>query len=175
MMFKKMMFKKSCLALILPLCALCVWGSAGAETLKKITAVAKKPPLVLPNDPLQLDFVFDKAADLKAWLRDNGDFLLEGYIRHNHFRCGTYELGIRFGKGDGCVNVEWLSQPVYISRQRQCNQAVLHHDGAANVPELSGKLDEVTCAQLSIKCDGVCGMADMPKANEEPSGTGVLR
>jgi hypothetical protein len=168
------MFKKSCLYLFIPFCIFCVWGSAYSETMKKITAVAKKPALVLPNDPLQLDFVFDKASDLKAWLRDNGDFLLEGYIRHNHFRCGTYELGIQFGKGDGCVNVEWLSQPVYISRHRQCNQAVLHHDGAANVPELAGKFNEVTCAQLSIRCNGICGIADMP-TGRDPSSTGVLR
>ncbi|MCG6969638.1 MAG: hypothetical protein LJE85_07725 [Gammaproteobacteria bacterium] len=142
--------------------------------MKKVTALAKKPALVLPNDPKQLDFVFDKASDLKAWLRENGDFLLEGYIRHNHFRCGTYELGIQFGKGDGCVNVEWLTQPVYISRHRQCNQAVLHHDGAANVPELAGKFNEVTCGQLFIRCNGVCGMADIPTGSD-PSSTGVLR
>ncbi|WP_455209919.1 hypothetical protein [Kaarinaea lacus] len=151
-----------------------VWGGANAETVKKISAVAKKPPLVLPKDQPQLDFVFDKASDLKAWLRDNGDFLLEGYIRHNHFRCGTYQLGIQFGIGDGCVNVEWLATPVFVSRHRQCNQAVLHHDGTGNVPEAAAKFSEVTCAQLHIKCDGVCGTADMPKSSDSP-GTGVLR
>ncbi len=150
------------------------WGSANAGTLKKLTAVAKKPVLILPNDIPQLDFVFDKPSDLKAWLRDNGNFLLEGYIRHNHFRCGTYELGIQFGVGDGCVNVEWLSEPMYISRQRQCNQAVLHHDGSGNVPEAAARFNEVSCAQLYIKCDGVCGTADMPAAGDT-SGTGVLR
>lgn len=173
------MSKKSALYLyvyiVVPLLVMGVWNSAGAEVLKKITAVAKKPALVLPNDPLQLDFVFDKASDLKALLKENGDFLLEGYIRHNHFRCGTYQLGIQFGKGDGCVNVEWLSQPVYVSRQRQCNQAVLHHDGSANVPEVATSFNKVTCAQLLIKCDGVCGVTDIPMSTEPSSSSGVLR
>jgi hypothetical protein len=168
------MIKKSFLYLVILFLTVGVWGAANADSLKKITAVAKKPVLVLPNDKPQLDFVFDKPSDLKAWLRDNGNFLLEGYIRHNHFRCGTYQLGIQFGIGEGCVNVQWLSEPIYISRHRQCNQSVLHHDGSGNVPEAAAKFKEVSCAQLYIKCDGVCGTADMPRP-EDPSGTGVLR
>ena len=168
------MNNKSCIYLIVGLLMGCIWGNANAGELKNLTAVAKKPAFVLPKDPKQLDFLFDKASDLKAWLRENGDFLVEGYIRHNHFRCGTYQLGIQFGTGDGCVNVEWLAEPVYISRHRQCNQAVLHHDGSGNVPEAAAKFSEVTCAQLSIKCDGVCGTAGMP-SGDEPSSTGVLR
>ena len=168
------MIKKSFLYLIMSLFIASVWGVANAGSLKKLSAVAKKPVLILPNDIPQLDFVFDKPSDLKAWLRDNGSFMLQGYIRHNHFRCGTYQLGIQFGVGDGCVNVQWLSDPIYISRHRQCNQSVLHHDGAGNAPEAAAKFSEVSCAQLFIKCDGVCGTADMPKAGD-PSGTGVLR
>ena len=154
---------------VICLTVLCAWSAANSGELKKITAVAKKPPLVLPNDTPQLDFQFDKASDMKAWLKDNGDFLLQGYIQHNHFRCGTYELGIQFGKGDGCVNVEWFAQPVYVSRQKQCNQAVLHHDGAANVPEVAGKIDQVTCAELHIRCEGVCGIAAIPSNTGFPS------
>jgi hypothetical protein len=168
------MIKKSFLYLVILFFTAGVCGTAIAETVKKFTAVAKKPSFVLPKDKPQLDFVFDKASDMKAWLQDNGNFLLQGYIRHNHFRCGTYQLGIQFGIGDGCVNVEWLAEPIYISRQRQCNQAVLHHDGSGNVPEAAAKFNEVTCAQLYIKCDGVCGTADMPNASDSPS-TGVLR
>jgi hypothetical protein len=168
------MIKKSFLYLAILFLTASICGAVNAETLKKLTAVAKKPVLVLPNDIPQLDFVFDKPSDLKAWLRDNGNFLLEGYIRHNHFRCGTYQLGIQFGVGDGCANVDWLSEPIYISRERQCNQAVLHHDGSGNVPEAAARFGEVSCAQLFIKCDGVCGTADMPRAGDS-SGTGVLR
>jgi hypothetical protein len=50
----------------------------------------------------------------------------------------------------------------------------LHHDGSANVPEAAAKFNEVTCAQLHIKCDGVCGTSDMPSGNGS-SSTGVLR
>jgi|GEM_PF-787419 len=168
------MTNKSVFYLAILFFTLSVCSSANSESLKKITAVAKKPALVLPNDPVQLDFVFDKASDLKAWLRDNGNFLLQGYIRHNHFRCGTYQLGIQFGMGDGCINVEWMAEPVYVSRHRQCNQAVLHHDGSGNIPEAAANFNKVTCAQLFIKCDGICGTADMPSPGDSPS-TGVLR
>lgn len=168
------MISKRLLCIVILFASAGVCSSAHAETLKKLSAVAKKPPLVLPKDKPQLDFLFDKASDLKAWLRNNGNFLLEGYIRHNHFRCGTYELGIQFGVGDGCVNVQWLAEPMYISRHRQCNQAVLHHDGSGSIPEAAAKFNEITCAQLFIKCDGVCGTADIPAA-ADPSGTGVFR
>jgi hypothetical protein len=96
-----------------------------------------------------------------------------GYIRHNHFRCGTYQLGIQFGSGNGCVNVKWYSEPVYVSRHRQCNQAVLHHDGYQNDPKLANKFDEITCAQLLIKCDGVCGVADIPMGDGSSGSSGL--
>lgn len=163
------MIKKTLLYGFIPLFTLVLSAGAASDTLKKITALAKKPPLVLPNDPLQLDFVFDQPSDLKAQLRENGNFFLQGYLRHGQFRCGVYELGIQFGKGDGCVNVEWFSEPVFVSRERQCNQAVLHHKGAGDMPEIAGRFNEVTCAQLHIKCEGVCGLADMPKSNDSPS------
>jgi len=160
------MMKKILLSLVIAVSTMSVSALGAAETVKKTTAVAKKPSVVLPDEPKQWDFLFDKSSDLKAWLRDNGNFLLQGYIRHNHLLCGTYQLGIQFGKGDGCVNVEWISEPVYVSRQRQCNQAVLHHYGSGNVPEAAAKFDEVTCAQLYIKCEGVCGTTDMPKGDD---------
>lgn len=145
-----------------------------ADDLKKISAPARKPAVVLPSDPKQLDFVFDKSSDMKAWIRENGDLFIEGFIRHNHFRCGTYQLGIQFGKGDACANVEWFSEPVYVSHKRQCNQAVLHHDGYQNDPKVVAKFNEITCAQLFIKCEGVCGTADIPRSSEDHS-TGVMK
>lgn len=167
-MTKKRLFQIVILSLVINVW----WGTAFCGEIKKITAVAKKSPQVLPNDPKQLDFVFDKPSGLNAWLRDNGDVYVEGYIRHNHFRCGTYQLGIKFGKGEGCVNVQWLSDPVYTGGRRQCNQAVLHHDGYQHVQLAEGKFDEVTCAQLSIKCEGVCGITDIPRGG---SSEGFLR
>lgn len=156
------MMKKHLLYLFILLLTASVCTGAFAEEVKKLTAIAKKPTLVLPGQPLEYDFLFDKPSDLKAWLRDNGDMYVAGYIRHNHFRCGTYQLGVQFGGGDGCVNVKWYSNPVYVSRHRQCNQAVLHHDGYQNDPKLASKFADITCAKLLIKCDGVCGVADIP-------------
>jgi hypothetical protein len=134
-----------------------------AEVVKKISAVAKKPAIVLPGEPSQLNFTFDKANDIHGWLRENGVVFVEGFLNHNHLRCGVYELGVRFGKGDGCVNVEWLTDPVYVSRERQCNQAVLHHRGYQKVPLVVAHFNEVTCAQALIECEGVCGLGEAPR------------
>lgn len=167
------MTRQAIVLLLLYVSALLI-SDAFADELKKISAPAKKPALVLPNDPKQLDFLFDKSSDMKAWVRENGDLFIEGFIRHNHFRCGTYQLGIQFGKGDGCANVQWYSDPVYVSHKRQCNQAVLHHNGYQNDPNVVAKFDEITCAQLFIKCEGVCGTADIPTSSDRDS-TGVLK
>jgi hypothetical protein len=156
--------RKLFLLCALSVVVLFVTPALAAETIKKIAAVAKKPALVLPGEPAQLDFVFDKANDIKGWLRDNGDIYIEGYLNHNHLRCGTYELGIQFGKGNGCVNVEWLTEPKYVSHKRQCNQAVLHHRGNQKVPEIVPHFKDVTCGQLLIRCEGTCGLGAAPRA-----------
>lgn len=142
-----------------------------AQEVKKISALAKKPAFVLPDQPAQWDFLFDKASDTKAWLRDNGELFIEGFIQHNHFRCGTYELGIQFGKGDGCANVEWLSDPIYVSHKRQCNQAVLHHKGYQKAPAMVEKFNQVTCGQLLIRCEGTCGIGKTPSSG----GNGYMK
>jgi len=167
------MIKKHLLNVFILLLLVGACDSAFSEEVKKITAPAKKPSVILPNQPLQYDFQFDKASDLKAWLKDNGDFYVAGYIQHNHFRCGTYQLGIQFGSGDGCVNVKWYSEPVYVSSHRQCNQAVYHHDGYQSDPKLAENFTEITCAQLLLKCEGVCGITDIPKSGETSRGAGI--
>lgn len=170
------MNKKYQLKILVVLLLLNVGSNAFAEQeVKKLTATARKPAIILPNQPLQYDFQFDKGSDLKAWLRDNGDLYVAGYIRHNHFRCGVYQLGVQFGSGDGCVNVKWYSEPIYVSRHRQCNQAIYHHDGYDNDPKLADKFDHITCAQLTIKCEGTCGVADIPMGGGQPSGADGLQ
>ena len=168
------MIKKRLLNFLVMSLIVVAWNAANSEEVKKLSAVAKKPVVVMPNDPVQYNFLFDKASDLKAWLRDNGDIHVEGFIKHNHFRCGTYQLGVQFGSGDGCVNLKWNSEPIYVSRRTQCNQALLHHEGYQNDPKLAGKFNEITCAQLLIKCDGVCGVTDIPMSGGS-SDSGVLK
>ncbi|WP_455219822.1 hypothetical protein, partial [Kaarinaea lacus] len=94
--------------------------------IKKYSAVARKSiDFGSGGLPQKLDFRFDSAT---AWLRENGEFGLEAEIKHNGLLCGDYEVGIRFGIGvPQCTNVSWISEPYYISRKKQCNNAWMIH------------------------------------------------
>jgi len=43
----------------------------------------------------RLDFYY---GDIRAWLLQDGNWHIEGSIRHRGALCGTYQLGIQFGK-----------------------------------------------------------------------------
>ena len=131
--------------------------AAKEVSVKKISAPAIKPSGWLPGEPPKLDFLFDKTNDVKGWVRDNGELYMEGWIKHNHLRCATYRIGVQFGKGSPeCVNVEWLTEPKFVSNKQQCNQAVLNHRGYDSVPAVKELFNEITCAQAVISCEGVC-------------------
>ncbi len=65
--------------------------------------------------PERLDFDF-RVDDSHAWINDDGDFQVSGWIKHTGLRCATYSMGVRFGVGaPGCLNVEWITEPLFVT------------------------------------------------------------
>ena len=129
--------------------------SDAEPVIKKYSAVARKSMDFKEGNVVQkVDFRFDGAT---AWLRQNGDFGVDAEIKHQWLLCGTYEVGIRFGIGSpACTNVSWVTDPRYVSRRKQCNNAWMVHTGNGNDAEIPGDFPQITCAQLLIKCTGKC-------------------
>ena len=104
----------------------------------------------------RLDFDF-RSADSSAWLNANGNFHVHGWVAHRGLRCANYRMGMRFGIGaPGCLNVEWISDPVYLTSQYQCNGANVEHDGGDDAPEIGAQIEKITCAERVIRCSGPC-------------------
>lgn len=123
---------------------------------RKLSAVAENPGW-MPGEKAILNFEFDKEDELSGWVRQSGEWHLEGWIKHNSLRCGTYRLGMRFGKGGpACSNIKWITETKYASKRTQCNQTKMHHSGFESNTEISELYDEITCAQLVIQCTGIC-------------------
>ncbi len=129
-------------------------AGAGEIVKRQQTPVKKSMQWLAPGDTAKSEFDFGEA---KAILRGDGEWFIEGMVKHNRVRCATYRLGIRFGVGSkGCANVEWIAEPIYASSRKQCNSAILNHSGGNIMPELSADFEKITCAQKVIKCSGVC-------------------
>ena len=128
-----------------------------ADSVHKISAEAVKESAIVSSGEPKLRFEFEGEEKSTAWLKSSGQWHAEAWIKHAHFRCGHYQLGIQFGKGEpACLNVKWYGEPVFISRKRQCNNTTIHHQDGAQSAELVQKFSQVTCAQQVIKCTGVC-------------------
>ncbi|MDH5326118.1 MAG: hypothetical protein OEZ68_17550 [Gammaproteobacteria bacterium] len=129
-----------------------------ADTLHRLSTEALKQSAFLSGESGdKLLFEFQGADPSKAWLKQNGQWQIEAWVRHNHFRCGHYQLGVRFGQGEpACLNVKWLTDPVFISNKRQCNNSVIHHKGSESSEELEKLFSKITCAEQVIKCVGIC-------------------
>lgn len=117
-----------------------------------------RPTYSLDADPHinRLDFDF-RASESTAWLNADGDFHLHGWVRHRSLLCATYKMGVRFGIGaPGCLNVEWISEPFYVTSQFQCNGARVEHDGGGSAPEIGAQIAKITCAERVVRCSGSC-------------------
>ena len=102
----------------------------------------------------RLDFLY---GDIRAWLLQDGNWHIEGSIRHRGVLCSTYQLGIQFGIGNpGCANVEWIGGPAYVTKRRQCNGALLNHVGGDQDQIAADAFDQISCAQRLIYCSGNC-------------------
>ena len=124
---------------------------------KRFSATVSKPSgLILPDEMKKLQFKFSN-AELSAWVRQNGEWYIEGSISHNNFFCADYSLGIRVGEGHpGCIDVKWLTEDQYATRKKQCNNVNMNHSGYQSNSEIAGIFGKITCAQAVVKCEGAC-------------------
>lgn len=144
------------------LCSLFACAAQAVETSLEanesgVTAAAR-PTYSLDAKPrinrLDFDFRTDESA---AWLNSAGDFHVHGWIRHRGLLCATYRLGLRFGIGaPGCLNVAWVSDPVYVTSVYQCNGARVEHDGGDNMPEMGAQIAKISCVERVVRCSGSC-------------------
>ena len=104
----------------------------------------------------RLDFEF-RPSESTAWMNASGDFHLRGWVKHASLLCATYQMGMRFGIGaPGCLNVEWISDPIYVTSQYQCNGARVEHDGGDTAPAMGEQIAKITCVERVIRCSGSC-------------------
>ena len=128
---------------------------AGADEVRKLATEPRRTSEIGGARSLaRLDFSF---GDIRAWLLQDGNWHIEGDVRHLGAFCGRYELGIQFGIGSpGCSNVEWMGTPVYVTSRTQCNNAVLRHSGGDIDYAAAEAFDRINCAQRLIRCSGNC-------------------
>ncbi|MBI1394724.1 MAG: hypothetical protein GC151_02000 [Betaproteobacteria bacterium] len=106
--------------------------------------------------PDRKDFDFGRSAG-KAWLADLGELGVQVWVQHRGLLCATYEVGIRFGQGiHGCTEVKWLAPVHWVTRRRQCNNALIEHVGVDTDEHMVSVFDQVTCAERLIRCEGNC-------------------
>jgi len=119
---------------------------------KGATSPASKVMSYSDNKLVKLDFKFSGAS---AWLNKKGDWNVKAIVKHNRLRCANYQIGIRFGTGEnGCNNPVWTTSYEYGTNVKQCNNAELEHTGGGYFSELENKIENITCAQIDIKCFG---------------------
>lgn len=107
-----------------------------------------------PAQPSRWDFDFGGG---RALLREDGTWQVEEEISHGGLRCGQYRLGVRFGVGKpGCLDVNWLGEPMYATSQKHCNNAVRPHRGSGFDALLGDAFEGITCAERVIRCTGLC-------------------
>ncbi|MEQ1882322.1 MAG: hypothetical protein ABL878_15285 [Burkholderiales bacterium] len=137
--------------------SIAIAGAAPEFRESAITATARPVYSVSATPTVErLEFQFS-AEQSTAWLNRKGDFGTDGWVSHIGLRCAEYQLGLRFGIGaPGCLNVEWISAPRFVSSQRQCNGARVMHSGGDSVADLGVALERVSCAERIIRCEGTC-------------------
>ncbi len=128
------------------------------ETDESGVSAQARPTYSLDAEPHinRLDFYF-RASESTAWLTETGDFQLHGWVSHRGLLCATYRMGVRFGIGaPGCLNVDWISDPSYVTSQLQCNGARVEHTGGDNAPDIGRQIAKISCAERIIRCSGSC-------------------
>jgi hypothetical protein len=104
----------------------------------------------------RLDFDF-RLDETRGWLNKDGDFQVTGWIKHGGLLCGTYRMGLRFGIGaPGCLNVKWITETRFVTREVQCNGARMQHLGGDTDTEAGTAVGKITCAERVITCSGSC-------------------
>jgi len=110
--------------------------------------------LSMPGDEQAHEFAYTTG---KVRLTAAGDWKVEAWIQHAGLLCGTYRIGVQFGVGSqGCQDVKWLEQPVFVTRSRQCNSAIASHTGYGETPQIAGQFNAISCARRVLRCSGKC-------------------
>lgn len=147
-----------------PLLIAAVWaagqwsGPASADdwTVINRSAIPVRRDLGFAIDPKAARLEF-KAFDFSGYLLGDGTWQVSSPVTHRGLLCGTYEVGVRFGVGNpGCTDVAWLSEAVYVGRQRQCNESTVDHVGGETTPRLGYQLPYITCVERVVRCTGNC-------------------
>jgi hypothetical protein len=129
----------------------------GAEdrVMTRSTAIARPDVLLAPKGgPQKLNFNF---GETQAWLRGDGSWGVDGWVPHRALLCATYRVGLRFGIGHpACTDVEWASDPVFVTSELQCNGARVRHAGGDADPYLERVFRQITCAERVVRCSGAC-------------------
>ena len=129
-------------------------SAVSAEELRVLSSEGRLSSDLGGAQAARIDFNF---GTVKAWLRDDGQWKIEGDVTHRSGLCGSYQLGIQFGTGSpGCANVRWLSAPKFATKRLQCNGAGVFHSGGDYSFIAKQSFDEINCAQRVIKCKGKC-------------------
>ena len=136
-----------------------IWQGAAVADDWKVTsrsAIPVQRELGFTTDPkaARLDF---RAFDFSGYLLGDGTWQVSSPVTHRGLLCATYEVGVRFGVGSpGCTDVSWLSEPIYVGRQRQCNESTVDHVGGDTSPRLGYQLPYITCVERVVRCTGNC-------------------
>jgi hypothetical protein len=97
------------------------------------------------------------APSIEGALDGSGAWRLRTEIRHAPLRCGTYEAGIRFGRGTAsCDAVEWVTAPQFGPERLQCNQADLVHNANGRLELPQTTIARLNCAGVVVRCRGAC-------------------
>ncbi len=126
-------------------------GERGVTAAAQPTYSLDAPPVVN-----RLDFDF-RIEETSAWLNKDGDFQVTGWIKHVGLLCATYRVGVRFGAGSpGCLNVNWVTDPYFVTSEFQCNGARVQHRGGDTHAELGERIGRISCAERVVTCSGNC-------------------
>ncbi|HBK19907.1 MAG TPA: hypothetical protein DDZ07_01145, partial [Cryomorphaceae bacterium] len=71
-------------------------SAVSAEELRVLSSEGQLSSDLGGTQAARMDFNF---GTVKAWLRDDGQWKIEGDVTHRSGLCGSYQLGIQFGTG----------------------------------------------------------------------------
>jgi hypothetical protein len=95
---------------------------------------------------------------VRGTLSPTGQWRLRGEIEHPRLRCATYQVGLRFGRGDAeCAAVDWQTDTAFAPSRMQCNNATVVHTGEGAVALSPEALRALNCVRISVRCTGACG------------------
>jgi hypothetical protein len=127
---------------------------ARERIVRQFVAPLTSSTAAIPGQPSRSSF---QRQGMRGWLDNTGAWHIQGEIQHGRLRCATYETGIQLGRGDrACSSPEWLTDVVYTTLLRHCNQATRLHEGGGTFSAMENRLDEVNCVRVLVRCEGAC-------------------